>query len=161
MNISLFKSGLKEASDILEMQIKAFMPLLHKYQDYETSPANESIERIISRMNQSYTDYYIIKSSSTPVGAIRIIRKDDKTYRVSPIFILPEHQGKGIAQQVFEMIEEMYSDALVWELDTILQERGNCYLYEKLGYKRSKHIEVINDKMTIVCYEKSMIDSQT
>lgn len=68
MDISLVKSGLSEASTIHEMQIKAFMPLLDKYQDFDTSPANESIERIISRMNQSFTDYYIIKSSNISVG---------------------------------------------------------------------------------------------
>ena len=55
MDISLFKSGLNEASIIHEMQIKAFMPLLEKYQDYDTSPANESVERIIDRLNQSFT----------------------------------------------------------------------------------------------------------
>lgn len=125
MDISLFKSGLNEASIIHEMQIKAFMPLLEKYQDYETSPANESVERIIDRLNQPFTDYYIIKISNNPVGAIRIVKYENKTYRVSPIFILPEHRGKGIAQKVFSIIENMYNDARNWELDTILQEQGN------------------------------------
>jgi hypothetical protein len=39
-------------------------------------------------------------------------------------------------------------------LDTILQEAGNCYLYEKLGYKKTGKTEKINDKMDIVYYEK-------
>lgn len=154
MRISLCRSEVRDAAAIHEMQTKAFMPLLEKYQDYETSPANESLERIVSRINQSFTEYYIIKSYDIPVGGIRIVRKDNKTYRVSPVFILPEHQGKGIAQKVFEIIEQIYNDARKWELDTILQEQGNCYLYEKLGYKRTEKTEVINDKMTIVYYEK-------
>ncbi|MFC5405878.1 GNAT family N-acetyltransferase [Cohnella soli] len=158
MNITLFKSGLNEASTIHEMQIKAFMPLLEKYEDYETSPANESVERIIDRMKQSFTDYYIIQSSNTSVGAIRVVKKENKTYRVSPIFILPEHQGKGIAQEVFSIIEDKYNDARVWGLDTILQEQGNCYLYEKLGYRRAGGLTQINNKMTIVFYEKRMIE---
>lgn len=79
MDISLFKSGLNEASIIHEMQIQAFMPLLEKYQDYETSPANESVERIIDRLNQPFTDYYIIKISNNPVGAIRIVKNENKT----------------------------------------------------------------------------------
>ena len=41
-----------------------------------------------------------------------------------------------------------------WELDTILQEKGNCYLYEKMGYKATVKTEKINDKMTLVFYEK-------
>jgi predicted GNAT family acetyltransferase len=114
MDITLFKSGLNEASLIHEMQIKAFKPLLNKYHDYDTSPANESLERIIDRLKQSFTDYYIIKSSNLSVGAIRIVRKENQTYRVSPIFILPEYQGKGIAQKVFSIIEEIYNDARLW-----------------------------------------------
>ncbi|MEC0091977.1 GNAT family N-acetyltransferase [Paenibacillus macquariensis] len=157
MEISLVKSGLNEASTIHEMQMKAFMPLFDKYQDFETSPANESVERIISRMNQSFTDYYIIKSSNISLGAVRIVRKENETYRVSPIFVLPEYQGKGIAQTVFVMIEDIYNDARIWGLDTIMQERGNCYLYEKLGYKRTGEAKVINDKMTIVFYEKHLV----
>jgi len=138
------------------MQIKAFTPLFNKYQDHTTSPANESVERIIDRLNESSTDYYIIKDCEVPVGAIRIVRKENKAYRVSPVFIVPEHQGKGIAQKVFAIIEDKYKDALIWELDTILQEQGNCYLYEKLGYRKTGQTKQINDKMTIVFYEKRM-----
>ncbi|XFO69495.1 hypothetical protein SPSIL_057290 [Sporomusa silvacetica DSM 10669] len=45
------------------------------------------------------------------------------------------------------MLEQRYKDAKNWELDTILQEQGNCYLYEKLGYKKMKSI---NSIMTLV-----------
>lgn len=159
MTLTLFKSGINEAVVIHEMQIKAFMPLLNKYQDYETNPANESLERVIDRVNQTYADYYIIKNDNIPVGAIRIRRKEDKVYRVSPIFVLPEHQGNGIAQRVFTIIEDKYNDARIWELDTILQEQGNCYLYEKLGYKKTGQLKQVNDKMTLVCYEKHIIES--
>lgn len=41
-----------------------------------------------------------------------------------------------------------------WELDTILEEIGNCYLYEKLGYCKTGKIEKINDKLTLVFYKK-------
>ncbi|NEU63976.1 GNAT family N-acetyltransferase [Paenibacillus sp. ALJ109b] len=157
MEISLSKAGLKEASIIHEMQIKAFMPLLNKYKDYETSPANQTVEQIEDRINQSYTDYYLIREANIPVGAIRIVKKENKIYRVSPVFILPDYQGRGIAQRVFSMIEDRYSDARIWELATILEEQRNCYLYEKLGYRQKGDPKQINDKMTIVIYEKRMI----
>ncbi|CAI6087325.1 GNAT family N-acetyltransferase [Cohnella sp. JJ-181] len=154
MNITIVKADQSDASIIHDMQIKAFKPLLEKYRDYETSPANESIERVIERLNQYATDLYLIKLSNSAIGAIRVMRKESKVYRISPIFILPEHQGKGIAQKVFALIEGTYSDASAWELDTILQERGNCYLYEKLGYQRTGEEKRINDRMTIVNYKK-------
>ncbi|OPG99605.1 GNAT family N-acetyltransferase [Chryseobacterium mucoviscidosis] len=157
MEISLSKASLKEASIIHEMQIKAFMPLLNKYQDHETSPANETVEQIADRINQSFTDYYLIREANIPVGAIRIVKMENKTYRVSPVFILPDYQGRGIAQKVFSMIEDRYSDAEIWELATISEEHGNCYLYEKLGYRQKGDKKQINGQMTIVLYEKCMI----
>ncbi|WP_407312490.1 GNAT family N-acetyltransferase [Desulfosporosinus sp. SB140] len=154
MNISLTIAELKDAEAIHEMQIKSFVPLLVKYQDFETSPANELIEKIITRINQPFTDYYVIENDGVTVGGIRIVKMGNQRYRVSPIFILPEYQGKGIAQKVFELIEKVYCDARVWELETLLQEAGNRHLYEKLGYKQTGKMEPVNSKVTLVFYEK-------
>ena len=41
-----------------------------------------------------------------------------------------------------------------WSLDAILEEKGNCYLYEKMGYHKTGKLWKINEKMTIVYYEK-------
>lgn len=156
MEVSLCKADLQDAQSLHELQVRAFMPLLEKYQDYETSPANESAERMVERLNQSFSDYYIIKYSGVAVGGIRIVAKEDRHYRVSAIYILTEYQGKGIAQQVFAQIEGIYADAEVWELDTIVQEERNCYLYEKLGYRKTGETKVINDKMTLCFMEKNV-----
>jgi len=155
MKLSLQKGELSDAEFIHDMKVKAFMPLLNKYQDFETSPANEPIERVITQLEQSFTDYYIIQVDDKAVGAVRIVTRDQPVYRVSPIFVLPEHQGKGIAQNVFMLIEEIYTEAEAWELATILEEKRNCYLYEKIGYSQTGVTNVINDKMTIVAYRKT------
>ena len=154
MDICLTKATLDDAETIHVMQIESFMALFEKYQDFETSPANESIEKTVMRINQEFTDYYIIKKDNVLVGSIRIVKKDNELYRVSPISILSEYQGYGIAQKTFKIIEELYNDAKAWELDTILQEPRNCYLYEKLGYVKTGNTKIINDKMTLVFYEK-------
>jgi len=155
MNITLEKATIDDAKKIHQMQVIAFKHLLEKYEDYDTNPGNESIDKIIFRINQKTTDYYIIKLDNEHIGAIRICNLDDgKTCRVSPIFILPEFQNRGIAQNVFKIIEEKYKPQNGWKLDTILQEEGNCHLYEKIGYKRTGKIERINEKMDIIYYEK-------
>ncbi|AJA47249.1 acetyltransferase (GNAT) family [Clostridium pasteurianum DSM 525 = ATCC 6013] len=154
MDITLTKANLKDAENIHKMQVKAFIPLLKKYQDFETNPANESIDKIIERLNQPYTDYYYINLADKIVGAIRIVSLKDNVYRVSPIFVLPEYQNKGIAQKTLKTIEFIYKNASRWKLETILQEKSNCYLYEKLGYKKIGKTQLVNDKLTLVFYEK-------
>ncbi len=155
MSIKLHIARLEDCEIILEMQLKSFSESLSKYQDYDMSPGNETIETIHRRYNQDFTDYHLIKYDSKTVGAVRVLRFDhENSCRISPLFILPEYQGKGIAQNVFELLEDYYSDCKKWTLDTILQEFGNCYLYEKVGYIRTGKYEEIKEGMTIVYYEK-------
>lgn len=88
---------------------------------------------------------------------MRLFKIDGRTMRVSPIFILPEHQNKGYAQAAMIQLERENPQADIWELDTILQEEKLCRLYEKLGYRKTGESYDIKDGMTIVFYKKTMI----
>ena len=155
MKIELIRARLKDAKEIWEMQIKSFKKLLDKYQDFETNPANEFISNIEMRLKQNFTFFYFICIGNKKVGAIRIIdyKEKGKNKRISPIFILPKYRNKGIAQSVIKICEEIHGNNN-WELSTILQEKGNCYLYEKLGYHSTGKTQVINDRLTLIFYEK-------
>ncbi len=153
--IDLKQAKLKDLNTILQMQKEAFAELFDKYQDTETSPATENYEKILFRFNQPETTYYFIMVDNVKVGVIRIVDcKDGITRkRISPIFIMLEYRNKGYAQQAIKEAERIHGKQH-WKLDTILQEKGNCYLYEKLGYHQTGKTEQINEKMTIVFYEK-------
>lgn len=161
MDIVLTHCDTTDADRIHGMQVRAFWPLFEKYGDTETSPACESVERVVARLQQPVTDYYFIEFGEEVVGAIRIVRMENATNRISPVFISPEYQGNGLAQRAFARMEEMYPEAMRWELDTILQERGNCHLYEKLGYRQTGQTHAINEKMTIVYYRKQMGETKS
>jgi N-acetylglutamate synthase-like GNAT family acetyltransferase len=157
MDVKLKRATVEDANDIFQMQIITFKPLLEKYQDFDLSPGNEKLEKTIARINEKITDYYIITLNNTFVGGIRIRRYEEGNLCcVGPLFILPEYQNKKIAQNVFKIIEEKYKPKNGWILDTILQEQGNCHLYEKIGYKKTGKIEKINERMDIVYYEKKV-----
>lgn len=155
MQIKLERIGIDESEKLWKMQVKAFRDLYEKYQDTETSPATENVEKIIMRLSQPHTYYYYIDVDNVKVGAIRAVDKSEegKSKRISPIFIMKEYRNHGFAQKAIRLAEEIHgcSD---WELDTILQEKGNCHLYEKLGYYQTGKTEKINDKMTLVFYKK-------
>ncbi len=154
MSVELKPITRDDVETIWKMQVEAFSELLKKYQDYDMSPATESLEKIISKFEQPWTTYYFIISNNEKVGAIRIVdKKDGSRKRISPIWIMPEHRGKGYAQQAMLEAERIYGSNH-WCLDTILQEKGNLYLYEKLGYHQTGKIEHINDRIDIVFYEK-------
>ena len=153
--MKLIRANINDCEKIWKMQKEAFADLLEKYQDYESSPANEPVEKIKAKLLDSFTYFYFIYDDDALVGAVRVVhRNDGSRKRIAPIFIMKEFCGKGLAQKTFEEIEKIHGSDN-WSLDTILQETGNCYLYEKLGYKKTGVIEKINDRMDIVYYEKN------
>ena len=56
----LVRIGIDDAEKLWKMQVKAFEDLYKKYQDTETSPATEKVEKIIMRLEQPFTYYYFI-----------------------------------------------------------------------------------------------------
>lgn len=153
--MKLVRANVNDCEKIWKMQTEAFSDLLERYQDYGTSPGNEAKERIEAKLSQEFTYFYYIFDGDDLVGAIRVVdKKDGSRKRVAPVFIMKEFRNKGLAQKAFEEVEKIHGHDN-WKLDTILQEEGNCYLYEKLGYKRTGLVENINDKMDIVYYEKN------
>ncbi len=156
MKIKLLRAGVNDAEELHAMQIESFRELLEKYQDFDTNPGNESVEKVEARLKQDFTYYYFICVGVRKVGAIRIVDKKEAgiNKRISPLFVLPEFQGQGIAQKVIQLCEEIHGSKN-WELDTILQEPKNCHLYEKMGYRQTGKTEVINEKLTLVFYAKN------
>lgn len=154
MNIELKPVKREELETVWKMQVEAFKDLLQKYQDYDMSPAAESIDKITARFEQPWTTYYFIMADGKCVGVIRIVdKKDTSRKRISPIWIMKEFRNKGYASQTILEAERIHG-LHHWCLDTILQEEGNLHLYEKMGYHRTGRIDKINDRMDIVYYEK-------
>ena len=148
----LKRAGAQDAQIIWQMQRKAFSELFEKYQDYETSPATEKLERTQQRLTDGSFFYYII-ADGEKVGAIRIVVGEDGTKRISPLFIMQRFRRKGYAMQAIRLAENLHGEHN-WELETILQEKGNCRLYEKVGYKRTGRVDKINEYMDLVYYKK-------
>ncbi|MBR5822912.1 MAG: GNAT family N-acetyltransferase [Paludibacteraceae bacterium] len=155
MKVELIRVNIQDAENLWKMQIVAFQDLYAKYQDPETSPATETLEKTMTRLEQPYTYYYYIKVGDCIVGAMRVIdHKEDGKYKfLSPIFIMKEFRGRGYAQQAIRLAVKIHG-SYGWELDTILQEKGNCYLYEKMGYKLTGEAKAVNGRMTLVFYRK-------
>lgn len=144
-----------DAESIFNIQVQAFKPLLEKYKDYKTNPANETIDKVITKINHPNGRFYKILVNRTLVGAIFVFWKEKTTqFWISPILILHSYQGKGIAQKALILIEGMFLQATSWELATILEEERNCYLYEKMGYIQAGLKKKLNDHTTLVYYKK-------
>ncbi len=154
MEFSLIRANITDASQLHAMQTEAFRELLENYQDFDTNPGNEPLEKTIARLGQTSTYFYFILADGRQAGAIRVVDQgNSKPKRISPLFILPQFRNRGLAQKAILAVQRLHGDTN-WMLDTILQEKGSCHLYEKLGYRKTGNTQVINDKMTLIFYQK-------
>ena len=153
--IHLFRVGGESAELIWNMQVEAFTESYEKYRDTDTNPAAEPLEKVLQRLQQPFTYYYLIQCSAETVGAIRVVdRKDgNSAKRISPIFVLPRCRNRRFAQQAIRAAERIHG-CENWALETILEEPQLCRFYEKLGYRKTGKTEKINDRLTLVFYQK-------
>lgn len=153
MNISLLKAEPVDAERLLEIQKICFSPHLERYQDYETSPAMASLERIKWQIENE--NFFKILLNHIWVGSIGIKEMDGiGHYYLHILNILPEYQGKGVGQAAIRLAEERFPNAKSWCLETLEDMPGNRHVYEKAGYIFTGKTERISEKLTLVHYHK-------
>lgn len=154
-SINLIRVGCESAELIHRMQVEAFSESYEKYGDTETNPAAEPVEKVLRRLQQPFTYYYLIEYGGEIAGAIRVIdsKEPGSFKRISPIFILKSYRKRGIAQKAMMLAEQIHGSEH-WALETILEEPDLCRLYEKLGYRRTGKTLKIHDRLTLVYYQK-------
>lgn len=152
--VELSRASVSKAEEIWKMQKFAFADLLRKYGDYDTSPANETIDKVKSRFEDPNTYHYFIKVKDKNVGVIRIVDpKTGEKKRLAQIFIMPEYRRNRYAYSAIKKAEKIHGEK-DWEVETIFQERYLVKFYMHLGYKTTDKIERVNSKMVLVGLEK-------
>lgn len=68
------------------------------------------------------------------VGAYTIL-KGDEVYTLDLLFIAPAHASAGIGSAVWENIEKMNGEAMIWYVETPAYSMRNRHFYEKCGFK--------------------------
>lgn len=151
MEVRLFTED--DLDRVYETQQAAFKPLYDKYSD-SISPYLETKETVLAKYRRD-TGYVFLKDGII-AGIVRIIRdrEDPKIGFISGLAVHPDYQGQGIAAQALLEIERRHNEFKIWKLDTILEEKGNCHLYEKLGYHDTGKREAVNERMTLIFYSK-------
>ena len=138
-DIRLVRACAEDAPLIHRMKHAAFWPLYEKYHDESTSPALELLGKVKGQLAHPASDWYLIRRGAQPVGALRIVRERTEDglpcCRISPLFVLPEHQGQGLATAALTAAFALYPEAAQWRLSTILQEHGCRHLYEKVCFR--------------------------
>lgn len=139
--IRLVRATPADAENLHRMKHDAFWPVYERYHDDALSPALELLSKVKNQLEQPATDWYILRRGETDVGGLRIVREQTEEglpgCRISPLFVLPEHQGQGVASAALKAAFALYPEAVRWRISAILQERGTVRLYERHCFRRT------------------------
>jgi len=142
MEIIIKKASLKDASDILHVQMAAFESEGKLYNDFTISPLVETIEQVV----KDFDTHIILKSvlnNGQLVGSVRGVMQGDICW-LSRLSVLPEYQKKGIGTNLMLEIEKCFPKACRYELAAGSKSYGNINLYKKLGYEPLEEIKKNN-----------------
>lgn len=146
---------IKKTNEILSafiMQKKGFLPTFLTYFD-RINPVFKPFTAFKAKIMKPNIIRYFIVYNDINVGEIELEFKENLIH-ISDFFILKKYQNIGIGQCALNKLHRTYNNYKNWHLFTIKQDKRNCHLYEKLGYKPTGIEHIINKRMTIIEYEK-------
>lgn len=117
--------------------------------DWESKERLERWKKTISENGKNGTFNFVAKEANKIVGFCQVVK--DKNYNeLKIIYVLPEHQGKGIGK----MLANKALSLLNQDIDTIVEvveyNKGAIKFYERLGFvefEKGKGHEVPNGKV--------------
>lgn len=157
MNIQLIKATTSDAEAMQKMQIESFTPHFQHYKDVAKSPVNESLEKMLYRINYEKGSYFKIIVDNIHAGCVWVCIDEPKLYRIGIMYISPEFQCKGVGQKTLAIAESLFPEAESWELDCPADLPLNRHCYEKVGYRLTEETKIINDELTLVFYRKDIV----
>lgn len=148
---------MKDAETLRDISLKAFDDDLKKYGELPPGIASMAwhTSKVESRM------YYKIMVYDAIVGGINLFDMGKGHFCLGAIFITPEYQNQGIGSKAIGFIEEKYSQAERWTLDTPYLNTANHKFYERHGYEKIGEIQPQMDReFYLFLYEKQMLKAE-
>lgn len=156
--IILTPAGPEDAERLHAMSVQAFLPLYERYHDDGTNPAKEPLSKIEAQLRDPASDWYIIRADGAAAGGVRVVREHTEEgaeiCRISPLFVLPALQRRGIGSAVMQQLFARYG-AGIWRLAAIRQETATRRFYERCGFRATGKELPVNERMTLMFYEKN------
>jgi len=140
-----------DAAEILALHKLAYSSEAALYNDF-------SIEPMVQTLEQTIADFSIKKvlkavENGKIVGSVRCELRGD-TCLIGKLIVHPESQNRGLGTMLMREIEKLCTHARRFELFTGWKSEKNLHLYDKLGYKQFRTVDV-TDSLKLVFMEKA------
>jgi ribosomal protein S18 acetylase RimI-like enzyme len=151
MEITIERAKLEDALKLIDVQSLSFLEDFEKYGEcpsYQEKPAD------MINMIKTAIIYKMIIDDKI-IGDIIVRKRDDGSYYLRTIAVIPACQSLGIGTKAIDFIEKDNPDGKVWRLITPEGSYRNRHFYEKIGYKKmgEKHQ---SERLTLIQYQKDL-----
>lgn len=137
-HVELIIATEKDATELLELQKKAFKKYSEKYGDFESNPYHMSEKRILFSINYRFGKYYkIINIDNNELigGIFGFLIDEQDMVKIAQFYLKEEYRSLGLGKEVLNGIFKEYSNIKKWYVDTILEEEYNVRFYQQLGFE--------------------------
>lgn len=142
-----------DAGELLTLQYAAYLGEARRYRDWSLPPLVENVDQL-ERVIASGTVHMAVLGTRA-VGVMRI-RPDGEMAHVGRVAVAPDLQGKGIGSRLLTAAERLVpGETRRMALFTGHRSTPNIRLYERLGYRETRRVEV-DEKVTLVHFVKEL-----
>ena len=159
----------EEAAVLAEIQKLAFLPLYERYHD-AGNPCLRGVEDVANRLDSPYFRYFTILEDEEIVGGVLYKCKgkgpffdalNAGEYYLQRVYVTPERQSKGIAQNAILLCEAYFPDAVKFSVDFPEDLHKNRRCYEKAGFCDTGRRLEAEPGLVLACFEKSVQKENT
>ncbi len=149
MSIGIYKAGLEDLQEILQLQYLAYQSEAALFGSRDIPPLKQTLDEVIAEYNNGI----VLKMTDDDVivGSIRAKERNGTVY-IGKLMVHPDYRRNGYGTKLLTEIEKYFPNKR-YELFTSTRSTGNIRLYQNLGYKMFD-CKAITDELQFVYMEK-------
>ena len=152
MLVTFERATAEDAVALVEVQRLSFEEEAARYG--ECPPYHETAADLIDLIAKAIV--YKIVVDGACAGDIIVRARDDGSYYLRTVSVIPALQNLGIGSRAMAFLEAEFPDATAWHLITPAGSIRNRHFYEKHGYRPINEIHR-SQRLTLVEYEKIQV----
>jgi len=130
MKITFEGACVNDTQSIIDNRDLAFYNDFIKYGEYQRH--NDAYDLMKLSIEANFV--FKIIADGKLVGDISVSNQGDGKYHLGCLNIIPEYENLGIGQKAMLFIDEHFSDAEIWFVETPSDNNKNQHFYKKCGF---------------------------
>lgn len=150
MKKNIYRADLADLPEILQLQYLAYQSEADLFENRDIPPLKQTLEDLTDECGAGVI-LKMLDEDGHIIGSVRA-REEDGTVHIGKLMVHPQHRCRGYGTALLNEIEQYFPQKR-YELFTSTKSKENIRLYQKMGYRISRH-KAVNAELQFVFFEK-------